>query len=57
MKIQLSADELKAIVLKYCQNNLQYEPLDGTIKIVTEEDKGLFAEFEVALNVSEKGKV
>ena len=50
MKVQLSADEVSAIVAKFCKDNLPYEPVEGTIQLVTDEDS-LFMEFEVHLDV------
>ena len=52
MKIQLSADEIKSILLEYCKNTLKYAPTQDTIEVVVEDESNqLYAQFEVELSV------
>lgn len=56
MKIQLSAEEIKSILLEYCKTSLSYTPAQDKIDVIVDEEKQLYAQFEVELSVAKSRK-
>lgn len=51
MKVQLSSDEIKAVLLDFCKKELKYNT--DKVRLFAEENN-LLAEFEVAINGTKK---